>query len=81
MTADLTTITDDPTAPFFVAVARDADGRALIGLDAAALDALDDLLDALPLAHDMEDDYTPAAIEVVSALRSAVGRLLRPSFY
>jgi hypothetical protein len=78
MTTDLTPLTTDTAAPLFVAIARDADGRALIGLDAAALDALDDLLDALPLAHDMVGDYPPAAVDVVSLLRDAVSRLLRP---
>lgn len=74
---DLDTIATD--TGMFVGIATDGDGRALIGLDAAALDALDDLLDALPLHHDMlTDGYSDAAADVTSALRAAVGRHLRP---
>lgn len=81
MSTDLTPITDDPAAPF-VAVARDADGRALIGLDARALDGLADFLGALPLAHDLlADGYSDDAVHVVTALQSAVARLLHPGLY
>lgn len=69
---DLTAITATD-AGMFVGVATDADGRALIGLDAAALDALDSLLDALPLYHDLvEDGVSPAAADLAGLLKAAI---------
>lgn len=75
-------MTDLDTIPvadeMFIGIATDDTGRALIGLDARALDALDDLLDGLPLYHDMiTDGYSEAAAEIASALRAAVDRHLR----
>lgn len=78
---DLSPVTDDDAA-MFVGVATDPDGRALIGLDAAALDALDALLDALPLPHDLvEDGVSPAAADLASALKAAISAHLRPALY
>jgi hypothetical protein len=73
-TTDLTTAAD-PTGPF-VRLIPDPDGlgRAVVALDAAAVDDLDALLDSLDLYDDL---YTDA----ISALRTALSLYLRPGLY
>jgi hypothetical protein len=65
---DLTTT----TLPF-VAAARDDEGRIIVGLDARAAAAVIELLDALPLAHDMiEDGFSAEATSVAGLLQDAL---------